>query len=201
VNFTGPDAVKLMEVEIRFGPDTIFKEPRDLSTGESIPIQFQVEKGQSGDVVVTVRSLSGALVSQENLGYVEYEEKEKETDYISAILIVIIIIFAGIFLVLGISWFIKPGKKEQGEDLEGIGAPTRYSPGRGPLGPERGAVRGGRMAREELPPRGGMRRAPPKPESRGPPPRGDGVRRAPPAPDHLRPGGRQREVRRAPPRR
>ena len=26
VNFTGPDPVKLMEVEIRFGADTIFKE-------------------------------------------------------------------------------------------------------------------------------------------------------------------------------
>ncbi len=203
VNFTGPDPVKLMEVEIRFGADTIFKEPRDLSNGESIPIQFQVEKEQSGDVVVTVRSLSGALVYQESLGYLEYEEEEKETDYLSAILIVIIIIFAGIFVFLGISWFIKPGKKEQGEDLEGIGAPTRYSPGRGPLGPERGGsapVKGRRMPREELPAREGMRRAPPRSENRGPAPRGDGVRRAPPAPDHLRPGGRQREVSRAPPR-
>ncbi len=115
-----------------------------------------------------------------------------------------IIVVIGIILFVLISIFYKPSSKEEGnEDLQDIGGPSKYAPGRGPLGPERGRrgppdrVRGGRVERE----RGGMRRASPRPESMEQAHRGRDVRRAPAAPDHLRPGGRQREVRRAPPRR
>jgi hypothetical protein len=211
VNFTGPDPVSFMEIEVMFGEATVIKETRDFSPGESVPITIMLEEGDEGDVVVKVRSLSGALVFDDpEVGTLEHEPDEVEADLITIVLIIIIVIVAGIIIYLAITWFVKPGKKEDTEDLEGIGAPSRYAPGRGPLGPERRrgppeGVRGGRMPREELPPRGGMRRAPPAPDHIRP---GGGggrdVRRAPPAPDHLRPGGgrgKEREVRRAPPRR
>jgi len=206
VNFTGPDPVRLMEVEVMFGEDTIFKESMDLTPGQSLPVTFPVEKGQEGDVIVSVRSLAGALVYQKNLGPLEFEEDEEKLDIFNVFLIVFVIVLAIVVILVGYFMFIKPAKQVQEEDLEGIGGPSRYAPGRGPLGPERRKgpserVRGGRMQREELPPRGGGRRAPPRPESQGPPPRNDGIRRAREAPDHMRPGGRQREVRRAPPRR
>jgi hypothetical protein len=208
LNFTGLDPVPMTLIEVLHGEKSVYKATKDLAPSESISIPFTVQEGDEGMVKVDVRSLSGESVFNESLEEIEYDSGKEDPDLFGIFLVILVIVLAGIIIVLGLNWFVKPNRQESREaDLQDIGAPSRYSPGKGPLGPERRRgpperVRGGRLEREREPPRGREpKRAPPRHEDREPGPRDRGVRRARPAPDHLRPGGRQREVRRAPPRR
>jgi len=205
VNFTGPVSVRMVTIDIEYGNEILMNEPKDLAPGDRFTVTMTPEEGEEAGLMVFIKTLSGETVRSEYLGNIEYR-KEEDQGFSSIWLAAIIIIVFGILIVIAISIFYKPSENEE-EDLQDIGAPRRYSPGRGPLGPERersSEIRGGRLGPgEDREPRGrsGIRRAPSRPESEGPGPRGKEIRRAPPAPDHLRPGGRQREVRRAPPRR
>ncbi|MGA1820333.1 MAG: hypothetical protein ACMUHU_04915 [Thermoplasmatota archaeon] len=203
LNFSGAVPVSLVEIEMTFGERSLYKMTRDLSAGDSIAVPFTVEKDEEGDVMVTVRSLSGdVLFGPENLGTIVYEEKEDGgMDAIDIAIIVLLVLIVGVLLYFVLSKVAGQKKEETDEgDLKAIYGTSPYGrPRRGP--PE---VRGGRMDRERLPPRERgppreeVRRAPPRYERDEEVPRGE-VRRAPPAPDHLRPGGRQRDVMRAPP--
>ncbi|MBN1389409.1 MAG: hypothetical protein JXA22_02085 [Candidatus Thermoplasmatota archaeon] len=207
LNFTGWDPVQMVEIEMSIGERSLYKLTRDLQTGDSVVVPFSLEKGDDGDVVVTVRSISGDMIFQDDLGVVEYKEKDGGGLNIIEIAIIVVIVLIGLVLVyMVISWV--SGKRTdgtEGGDIEAIYGTSPYGRSRRDTTSE--GVRGGKLDRERRPPR---RTEPPRDERRntvrstdpGPAPRGKEIRRAPPAPDHLRPGsGRGRDVRRAPPRR
>ncbi|MBN1539242.1 MAG: hypothetical protein JW939_03790, partial [Candidatus Thermoplasmatota archaeon] len=169
LNYTGSDPVQILEFEMKHGSRSHYKLTRDLRAGDSMVIPLSLEEGDEGNVVVTVRSISGNIVFQEDLGEVKYVKGNDGGLNVLEVAIIVLLVLIGIVLVyLLVSWISKPKTEDTDEgDIEAIYGTSPYK--RPPRSPASENIRGGRLEPQRTPPRSGepsradIKRAPPRP--------------------------------------